>query len=84
GVVAVAVGLITGYVLGAPDRGMVARIGGIVAFFSGALVVLDRYMQSWPQYMANPRINNRPIATVGAGTPGFTADMWVSGIDTFT
>ncbi|MCT2086859.1 ABC transporter permease [Microbacterium enclense] len=84
GVVAVAVGLISGYVLGAPDRGMVARIGAIVAFLSGALVVLDRYMQSWPQYVDNPRINGRPIATVGASTPGFSADMWISGIDTFT
>ena len=84
GVVAVAVGLVSGYVLGAPDRGMVARIGGMVAFLSGALVVLDRYMQSWPQYVSNPRINGRPIATVGAGTPGFTGDMWITGIDTFT
>jgi len=61
GVVAVAVGLISGYVLGAPDRGMVARIGALVAFLSGALVVLDRYMQSWPQYVNNPRINGPGI-----------------------
>jgi peptide/nickel transport system permease protein len=84
GVVAIAVGIVSGLVLGGPDKAMAARIGGIVAFVSSGLVVLDRYMQSWPQYMDNPRINGRPIATVGAGTPGFTGDVWISGIDTFT
>jgi len=84
GVIALVVGIVTGYAFGAPDRGLVARIGGIVAVLSAALVVLDRYMQSWPQYVSNPRIAGRPIATVGSSTPGFTADVWVSGIDTFT
>ncbi|MFF0909966.1 ABC transporter permease [Microbacterium enclense] len=83
-VAAVAIGLVTGFVLGAPDRGMTARIGAIVAFFSFGLVILDRYMQSWPAYVGSPRINGRPIATVGAATPGFSGDMWISGIDTFT
>lgn len=84
GIVAVAVGIASGWLLGAPDRGMTARIGALVAFLSGALVVLDRYMQSWPAYVDNPRINGRPIATVGASTPGFSGDMWITGIDTFT
>lgn len=84
GLVAVVVGLATGYLLGAPDRGMTARIGGLVAFLSFALVILDRYMQSWPAYVNNPRINGRPIATVGAVTPGFNGDMWITGIDSFT
>jgi peptide/nickel transport system permease protein len=84
GVVAVAVGIATGLFLGGPDRGMAARIGGIVAFVSAGLVVLDRYMQAWPSYVDNPRINGRPIATVGSSTPGFSGDVWLSGIDTFT
>jgi peptide/nickel transport system permease protein len=84
GLVAVAVGIGTGLLLGGSDRGQAARIGGIVAFVSAGLVVLDRYMQAWPTYVDNPRINGRPIATVGAGTPGFSGDVWVSGIDTFT
>lgn len=81
---AVAVGLGTGWLLGGPDRGQAMRIGVIVSVFVGAFILLDRFMQSWPQYMANPRINNRPIATVGAGTPGFTGDVWLTGIDAFT
>jgi peptide/nickel transport system permease protein len=84
GVVAVAVGIGSGLLLGGNDRGQAARIGGIVAFVSSGLVVLDRYMQAWPTYVDNPRINGRPIATVGASTPGFTGDVWVTGIDTFT
>ncbi|MFB8387068.1 ABC transporter permease [Microbacterium sp. NPDC055910] len=84
GLVAIAVGIGSGLLLGGPDRGMAARIGGIVAFVSSGFVVLDRYMQSWPEYMANPRINNRPIATVGASTPGFNGDVWLTGIDSFT
>lgn len=84
GIVAVIVGVATGLVLGGPDKGMGARIGGIVAFVSSAFVVLDRYMQAWPSYVNSPRINGRPIATVGSGTPGFQGDVWQSGIDTFT
>ncbi|MFJ6652022.1 ABC transporter permease [Microbacterium sp. NPDC091313] len=84
GVVAVAVGVGTGLALGGPDRGMGARVGGIVAFISAGFVVLDRFMQAWPSYVNNPRINGRPIATVGAQTPGFSGDLWISGIDSFT
>lgn len=81
---ALAVGLITGWLLGGPDRGQAMRIGALVAVFSGSFVVIDRFMQSWPAYMSSPRINNRPIATVGASTPGFTSDIWLTGIDSFT
>ncbi|RKT36542.1 peptide/nickel transport system permease protein [Microbacterium sp. AG1240] len=84
GIAALAVGIITGLVLGGNDRGQAARIGAIVAFVTSSLVVLDRFMQSWPAYVNSPRIGGRPIATVGASTPGFTGDVWLSGIDSFT
>jgi peptide/nickel transport system permease protein len=84
GLVALAVGIGTGLALGGPDKGLGARIGAIVAVISSGLVVLDRFMQSWPAYVDSPRINGRPIATVGANTPGFTGDVWLSGIDSFT
>ncbi|WBU38116.1 ABC transporter permease [Homoserinibacter sp. YIM 151385] len=79
-----AVGLISGAVLGGHDRGQAMRVGAIVAVLSGAVVLLDRFMQSWPDYIGSPRINGRPIATVGASTPGYSGDVWVTGIDTFT
>ncbi len=84
GILALAVGIASGWFFGAPDRSMAARIGAIVAVLSSALVVLDRFMQAWPQYTGHPRINGRPIATVGATTPGFTGDVWVTGLDSFT
>ena len=84
GIVALVVGLGTGALLGGVDRIQAVRVGGIVAVLSAGLVVLDRFMQSWPTYLDSPRINGRPIATVGASTPGFNGDFWVSGIDSFT
>jgi peptide/nickel transport system permease protein len=55
-----------------------------VAVLSAALVLIDRFMQSWNPYISLPRIANRPIATVGSATPGFSGDFWVTSIDSFT
>jgi peptide/nickel transport system permease protein len=55
-----------------------------VAFLSAALVLLDRFMQSWHTYISMPRISYRPIATVGSSTPGFSGDFWLTSIDSFT
>jgi peptide/nickel transport system permease protein len=84
GIVAVLVGIATGAILGGPDRAQAMRIGGIVALLTSSYVVLDRFMQSWPEYVDLPRINGRPIATVGASTPGLKGDVWITGIDSFT
>jgi len=48
------------------------------------MVLLDRYMQAWPAYFDNARINGRPIATIGSETPNLQGDYWVQGLDTFT
>ncbi len=84
GLAALAVGLIVGFVFGGPDRGQAMRIGGVVAVLTGAFILLDRFMQAWPAYVSNPRIGGRPIATVGASTPGFRGDVWQMGLDSFT
>lgn len=83
-VVAIAVGLISGFLAGGYDRGQSMRVGALTALVSGGLIVLDRFMQSWNQYMLNPRINERPVATVGSSTPNLRGDFWVQGLDTFT
>ena len=49
-----------------------------------ALVILDRFMQSWQIYASSPRIGGRPIATVGSETPNLPGDFWVLGLDSFT
>ena len=84
GLLTVVVGAAIGYAFGGYDRGENIRVGALSAFFAGALVLLDRFMQSWPQYVDHGRIRGRPISTVGSSTPGFTEGFWLSGIDTLT
>ena len=84
GILTLVVGAVIGYAFGGYDRSQNIRIGALSAFFAGALVLLDRFMQSWPQYVAHPRIRNRPISTVGSATPGFDEGFWLSGLDTAT
>ncbi|KRC49707.1 ABC transporter permease [Leifsonia sp. Root227] len=81
-VVAIVVSLAIGYFVGGYDRGQNMRVGVIVTIASGALVLLDRFMQAWPQYFQDT--NGRPIATVGSSTPGLSGDIWETGLDTFT
>lgn len=83
GVAALAVSFGIGWLIGGPDRRQVINVTMLTAFLGGALVVADRFMQSWPAYVTNPRINGRPIATVGESTVGLTGDMWITGLDTF-
>nr|WP_241429091.1 ABC transporter permease [Agrococcus sp. ARC_14] len=84
GLATLAVCFVAGWLIGGPDRGQVIRVTMLVGFLSSLLVVADRYMQAWPAYLASPRINNRPIATVGEQTVGLSGDMWLTGLDTFT
>lgn len=84
GLATAVVSFAVGWVLGGNDRSQVIRVAMITGIVSGLLVVADRYLQAWSTYIASPRINNRPIATVGEQTVGLTGDMWVMGLDTFT
>ncbi len=84
GVVTVLVGLAVGFVLGGYDRGQSMRAAALTGLLMGLLIVMDRFMVTWPAYVSNSRIRGRPIATVGAETPGLDGDFWISGLDTFT
>ncbi|SDR74878.1 ABC transporter permease [Agrococcus carbonis] len=84
GLATLAVCFVIGWVIGGPDRSQVIRVTMLVGFLSGLLVVADRYLQAWPGYLSHPRINNRPIATVGEQTVGLSGDMWLMGLDMFT
>jgi len=84
GLLAVGVGILVGYLMGGYDRGQSMKAAALTSFTVAFLILLDRYMQSWPAYMANPRIRNRPIATIGAETPGLNGDFWITGIDKYT
>jgi peptide/nickel transport system permease protein len=81
-IVTVLVGIAVGYFLGGYDRGQNMRAAAITAFLVAALILMDRFMQSWPQYFEQTR--GRPIATIGAVTPNFQGDFWTGGLDRFT
>lgn len=82
GIATIVVCIIIGYIIGGPDRNQVIRGTILTGLFSSAFVLLDRFMQAWPAYLANERIKGRPIATVGASTTNFSSDFWGTGIDT--
>lgn len=82
-ILTVLVGLAAGYVFGGDDRRAASRTAAIVAFVNAGIIVLDRYMQSWNEYV-NEVAFGRPIKTVGDSTIDLEADVWVTGIDTFT
>ncbi len=70
--------------MGGYDRRQNMNAAAMTAFLVGGLILLDRYMQAWPAYFNNGRINGRPIATIGSETPNLQGDFWVHGLDTFT
>ena len=82
--VTVLVGAIVGYALGGYDRLQSIRAAVMTGLLMGGLIVLDRFMVTWPAYVGNSRVRGRPIATIGAETPGLNGDFWISGLDTFT
>lgn len=73
-----------GWFMGAPDRAPVMRTTAIVGFLVAGLIALDKYMSYWAAYSNSSRVRGRPIATVGASTPGLGGNFWVQGIDLFT
>ncbi|SDH06443.1 ABC transporter permease [Microbacterium pygmaeum] len=83
-VLSVVVSGAVGWFMGAPDRGPVMRTTAIVGFLIAALIALDKYMSYWQAYSNSSRVRGRPIATVGASTPGLGGNFWVQGIDLFT
>lgn len=78
-VVSVVVGVVVSYF--GPDKGQVIRAAAFTGFFASVFVLIDRFMQSWPAYLSNPRINGRPVATAQDATTGFSSDVWGTGID---
>jgi peptide/nickel transport system permease protein len=83
-VITLAVGLVTGFLVGGPDRGQNMRVGALTAVLSAALIVVDRTMQAWVPYVNSSAINHRPIATVGSQTPNLGGNLWVHSLDSFT
>jgi peptide/nickel transport system permease protein len=83
-IVTVAVGYAIGWFTGGADKAPAARTTAIVAFITGGVLALERYMSVWDDYTGSQRINGRPIATIGSQTPGLEGSIWVLGVDFFT
>jgi len=83
-VVTVAASFGIGWFMGKPDRLPVARTAAIVGLLMGFVIMVDRMMYVWDDYVSSERVKGRPIATIGAMTPGLEGTMWVHMVDTFT
>jgi peptide/nickel transport system permease protein len=66
GVVAVAVGIFAAGFWAKEDKSAIRRIGGITAFVTGLIIILDKLMQVWNPYVNSDAISGRPIPTISA------------------
>lgn len=83
-VIAIAVGMIVGAVIGKDDRGLTMRTGALTAVMTSFVIFVDRMMRAWPAYMANPAIKGRPIKLTLPTTPTLQGDFWIQTTDTLT
>ncbi len=83
-VIAIAVGIIIGYLYGGNDKGLSARTGALTAVATSFVIFCDRLMRAWHSYMHNPVINGRPIKLSLPGTPLLRGDFWIQTTDVIT
>ncbi|ORC16097.1 MULTISPECIES: ABC transporter permease subunit [Rothia] len=79
-----ALGVAAGLIAGGYDKGQGARVGMLTGLTMALLIIVDRFMQAWPAYVANGRIKGRPIPTANASTPNLQGDFWILSTDTLT
>jgi len=81
--------LVTSYFIGyfftKIDKGPVIRVAMLTAFFTSALTVVDRVMQSWKPYTELGAVAGRPIQTQGPVNILLQSnDFWINNLDLFT
>jgi peptide/nickel transport system permease protein len=84
--ITISVGLTIGYFVSDIDRRVYSRIGFFTAFISTFPIIVDRFMQEFPNYMNSDAVNRRPVPTLGQNndmlTPEQLENFWVAGLDT--
>lgn len=80
----VIIGILMGWLFGEYDKSQAMRIGAFSGFLGAGVIILDQFLHHWNDYVRNPRVGGRPIATVGSATPNLNGDFWITGIDSFT
>jgi len=78
------VGVASGWIFGKDDRRQLARTAAIVGVLTALVVIVDRVLLVYPDYLARIPIKNGAIATIGSQTPGLEGDMWFQMLDSFT
>ena len=81
-VIFIGLAVLTGWLFRGDDRAVSIRAAVLTAIVVTFLVILDRVMASWPDYVANT--GGRPIATIGSATPNLNGSVWIEIIDTAT
>jgi peptide/nickel transport system permease protein len=81
---AAACGAGIGVAWGGDDKRITVRTGILVALGVGGVTFIDRVMQAWPSYVDSPRVDGRPIGTIGAVTPSLGGNFWFSTTDVVT
>ena len=78
------VGALVGLLWGGFDKGLSAKVSALVAFLVGLVIFIDRHMQSWNDYAADPIVRNRPIKTIGHQEPRLAdKGFWIVNNDAF-
>jgi peptide/nickel transport system permease protein len=78
----ITVGVIAGILYSKIDRGPIIRTAVITAFLSALILVVDKFMHTWKQYMETDAINYRPVPTIGQRNDLLdTSDFWISSLD---
>lgn len=82
GLVAIGIGIGVGLLVGGDGKKEAARTAAIVSFITFFVIVVDRVMLVYTDYVA--RIpQSGVIATIGSKTPGLEGDMWFQILDGF-
>ena len=64
------------------DLRAVTRTTIISGLLMGALLFIDRMLQTWGPYMETDGVNGRPIPTIGEGNPQISSsDFWITTLD---
>lgn len=83
GIAAIGIGILVGVIVGGDGKREAARTAAIVSFILFLIVVIDRVMLVYPDYVQ--RIpQSGVIATIGSRTPGLQGDMWFQMLDAFS
>lgn len=75
---AIAIAVLVGRLLGGYSKGSASVASVIVALVMSGLTAADHVFMNWPGYL---RMQPRPIGTIGSETPNFNGTFWMDFID---